>query len=249
MKLGIICGHDLEEFTNNSEELTIETIYGNVNVFCKIIDDIEIFFINRHGKNKNIPPHKINYLANIQAMESCNIKNIISIFTVGSLKKNILIGDLVIPDDFIDFTKSRNSTFFENNRIHTDMNNPFCNYLRKLLIESCDIEKNNVHENGIYLTTEGPRLETPAEIKLFSNFTDIVGMTLVPEIVLAREKNICYAAICLVCNMAAGLQAELKTDEISKIFIEKKSLLSKIINKSIINIENKKKCKCYEKND
>ncbi len=239
MRLGIICGHNLEEITNNSEELNIETIYGNVKVFCKKIDGVDIFFINRHGKNKNIPPHKINYHANIEAFESCKIKYIISIFTVGSLKKNIGIGDFVIPDDFIDFTKSRCLSFFENNRIHMDMSKPFCDLLRKLLIKSCCIiEKNNVHEKGTYLVTEGPRLETPAEIKLFSNYTDIVGMTLIPEIALAKEKNICYAAICLVCNMAAGLQTELKTDDISKIFIEKKSLLFKIIKNSIIDIKN-----------
>jgi 5'-methylthioadenosine phosphorylase len=245
MKLGILCGHDINELINNSEEIIIETIYGNVKIFFKKIEGNEFFFINRHGENKNIPPHNINYRANIQALKLCNIKNIISIFAVGSLKKNIEIGDFVIPDDFIDFTKNRCLTYFEDNRIHLDMNYPFCPSIRKYLIENCIInEENKIHKRGIYLATEGPRLETPAEIKLFSNYADIVGMTLVPEIVLAREKNICYASICVICNMAAGLQSELTTEEISRIFIDKKPLLFKSIKQVIKKFENKKFCKC-----
>jgi 5'-methylthioadenosine phosphorylase len=164
------------------------------------------------------------------------------------MKKTILTGDFVIPNDFIDFTKSRCLTYFENDRVHINMNNPFCPSLRKLLIESCKIvDDKKIHNRGVYLTTEGPRLETSSEINLFSNYADIVGMTLVPEIILAREQSMCYAALCVVSNMAAGLQNELKTDEISKTFIDKKPVIIKLIKKSIKNMENKKKCKCNKK--
>ncbi len=248
MKIGLICGQEINELINDSEEIIVETNYGNTLINFKKLENNDVFFINRHGENKKIPPHNINYRANIQALKSCNIENIISIFTVGSMKKTILTGDFVIPNDFIDFTKSRCLTYFENDRVHIDMNNPFCPSLRKLLIESCKIvDDKKIHNRGVYLTTEGPRLETSSEINLFSNYADIVGMTLVPEIILAREQNICYAALCVICNMAAGLQNELKTDEISKTFIDKKPVIIKVIKKLIKNIENKKKCKCNKK--
>ena len=248
MKIGLICGQEINELINDSEEIIVETNYGNTLINFKKLENNDVFFINRHGENKKIPPHNINYRANIQALKSCNIENIISIFTVGSMKKTILTGDFVIPNDFIDFTKSRCLTYFENDRVHIDMNNPFCPSLRKLLIESCKIvDDKKIHNRGVYLTTEGPRLETSSEINLFSNYADIVGMTLVPEIILAREQNMCYAALCVVSNMAAGLQNELKTDEISKTFIDKKPVIIKLIKKSIKNMENKKKCKCNKK--
>ncbi|MCK5300966.1 MAG: MTAP family purine nucleoside phosphorylase [Thermoplasmatales archaeon] len=248
MKIGLICGQEINELINDSEEIIVETNYGNTLINFKKLENNDVFFINRHGENKKIPPHNINYRANIQALKSCNIENIISIFTVGSMKKTILTGDFVIPNDFIDFTKSRCLTYFENDRVHIDMNNPFCPSLRKLLIESCKIvDDKKIHNRGVYLTTEGPRLETSSEINLFSNYADIVGMTLVPEIILAREQNMCYAALCVVCNMAAGLQNELKTDEISKTFIDKKPVIINLIKKSINNMENKKKCKCNKK--
>ena len=248
MKIGLICGQEINELINDSEEIIVETNYGNTLINFKKLENNDVFFINRHGENKKIPPHNINYRANIQALKSCNIENIISIFTVGSMKKTILTGDFVIPNDFIDFTKSRCLTYFENDRVHIDMDNPFCPSLRKLLIESCKIvDDKKIHNRGVYLTTEGPRLETSSEINLFSNYADIVGMTLVPEIILAREQNMCYAALCVVCNMAAGLQNELKTDEISKTFIDKKPVIINLIKKSINNMENKKKCKCNKK--
>jgi 5'-methylthioadenosine phosphorylase len=161
------------------------------------------------------------------------------------MKKSIRTGDFLIPDDFIDFTKSRILTFYKNDRIHMDMSYPFCQSLRKLLINSSKIADNiKIHDKGVYLTTEGPRLETVSEINFFSNYADVVGMTLVPEITLAREQGLCYASICVICNMAAGLQKNLNTDEISKIFIERKPLIFEIIKNLIKDIENKKMCEC-----
>jgi 5'-methylthioadenosine phosphorylase len=161
------------------------------------------------------------------------------------MNKNIQPGDFVIPHDFIDFTKTRELTFFDNKRVHVDLTNPFCSSLRKSLIKSCKkVRGANNFEKGVYLTTEGPRLETAAEIDFFSNFADIVGMTLVPEVVLAREKGICYASLCLVCNMAAGLQEKLTADEISKIYKQKERIISDILQMTIMSIDKKRDCNC-----
>ena len=161
------------------------------------------------------------------------------------MKKSIKTGDLLIPDDFIDFTKSRKQTFFNDKRVHVDMTNPYCPSLRDSLINnSKKIPGINIHEKGIYLTTEGPRLETVSEVAYFSKFADIVGMTGTPEVVLAREMGICYASLCLVCNMAAGLQKKLDADEITSVYSEKKAIISKILVNTIDTINNNINCNC-----
>ena len=248
MKIGIISGHRISSLIKNSDKMMVETAFGKTLIELSKLGEHEIFFVNRHGEKSNSPPHKVNYRANVQAFAASNVENILSVGTVGSMNKAMQPGDLVIPHDFVDFTKSRPLTFFEDSRIHVDMTDPFCPYLRRLFINSCKkIDGIVFHEKGVYLTTEGPRLETTSEVKLFLNFTDIVGMTLVPEIVLAREKGICYASLCVVCNMATGLQNKLTTDEISEIYNEKDPFVLEALQSTIESIGNKKDCSC--KND
>jgi len=248
MQIGIISGHKIPDLIKDSEKIMVETPFGDILVEAFELGEHEIFFINRHGEKSNLPPHKVNYLANIQAFASSHVECILSIGTVGSMKKNIQPGYFVVPHDFIDFTKSRQQTFFDNKRVHIDMSKPFCPSLRESLIKNCKKTKGvNIHEKGVYLATEGPRLETASEIKFFSNFADIVGMTAVPEIVLAREKGICYASICVVCNMATGIQNKVTADEISLIYKEKESVISEILHLTIDSIDEKRNCNC--KND
>ena len=245
MKIGVISGHRISDLEKNFEKIPIETLFGDTYVEVSKLGKDEIFYINRHGETSNIPPHKVNYLANIQAFDSCHVECIFSICTVGSMKNNIRPNDLVIPHDFIDFTRSRNQTFFDDKRVHVDMLNPFCPSLRNTLINSCKKMKDiNFHEKSIYLTTEGPRLETISEIKFYSNFTDVVGMTLASEVVLAREKSICYVSLCVVCNMAAGLQDRLNADEITLIYKKREPIVSKILLMSIADIDVKRNCNC-----
>jgi len=248
MKIGIISGHEIQNLIQNEETIKIETSYGDVTVQTAGLRNNEIFFINRHGENSNIPPHKINYLANIQALASCHVDCIFAIGSVGSLKKNIKPGDFVIPHDFIDFTKSRRYTFFDDKRVHVDMTDPYCSYLRNIMmniVKKTDSAK--IFDKGVYLATEGPRLETAAEIGFFSKFADVVGMTGVPEVVLARERGICYVSLCVVCNMAAGLQSELTANEISALYKEKEPVISKILKSTIESLEDKRRnCNCKD---
>jgi len=246
MKIGIISGHKIPDILKNPEKITVETSYGNIIVEISKLGKNDIFFINRHGPESNLPPHKVNYLGNLQAFASSNVECILSVSTVGSIKNNIRPGDFVIPHDFIDFTKSRPQTFYNDKRVHVDMTNPYCPSLREILANSGKQIKNiKIHERGVYLATEGPRLETSSEIQFFSKYADIVGMTGVPEVVLARERRMCYAAICVVCNMAAGLQKKLTADEISKLYKEKQSVISKVLKTTIEALQDKRKpCSC-----
>ena len=246
MKIGMISGHKIPSLLKNPERIMVGTPYGDIPVEISKLGKHEIFFINRHGPDSSLPPHKVNYLGNIQAFASSHVGCILSISTAGSINKSIHAGDFVIPHDFIDFTKSRLQTFYNDKRVHVDMTDPYCPSLRDELVKSCKQIKNiRSHERGVYLSTEGPRLETVSEIQFFSKYADVVGMTGVPEVVLAREKRICYATLCVVCNMAAGLQKRLTTDEISKLYKRKQPLISKILRMAVESMQDKQKeCHC-----
>jgi 5'-methylthioinosine phosphorylase len=235
----------MPDLMKTPEKITIDTPYGHIMVHASKLGDHALYFIRRHGEESNLPPHKVNHLGNIQAFASCHVGSIFSVGTVGSMKKKIRPGDLVIPHDFVDATKSRPQTFFDDRRVHVDMTEPFCSSLRDALISACEKTKEiTVHRNGVYLVTEGPRLETAAEIKLYSMVADVVGMTLVPEVVLAREKGVCFVSLCLVCNMAAGLQDRLTAEEIASVYKKKEPMLSRIVRSAITSLDEHQSCQC-----
>jgi len=245
MKIGVLCGHLMSDVMKKPERIRVDTPYGDIIMYVSTLGNHELFFIQRHGEQANLPPHRINYRGNIQALASSHVSCVFSVGTVGSMKSTIQPGNLVIPHDFFDVTKSRPLTFFENQRVHVDMTEPFCSSLRDLLFKSCKkVNDIMVHEKGVYLVTEGPRLETAAEIKLYSMVADIVGMTMVPEVVLAREKGMCLASVCLVCNMAAGLQKRLSADEIASVYKKKETVISKVLQQAIQSIDEKQPCDC-----
>lgn len=244
MNVGILCGHLLPDLIKLGETICVETPYGPIPVTVSSLGGHEVFFIQRHGEGPGLPPHKVNYRGNIQALASSHVSCIISISTVGSMKKQIQPGDLVIPHDFLDITKSRPTTFYDDTRVHVDMTEPFCPDLRSSLLDACKATRTKYHDRGVYLVTEGPRLETAAEINFFSGGADIVGMTLVPEVVLAREKGICFAALCLVCNMAAGLQRRLPADDIARVYTKQEPTLAQVLRRTIESLDKHRSCHC-----
>lgn len=238
MKIGIIGGTGFYEM--EGQEIEIDTPYGKIPAYYFERHGREIFFMPRHGK-KHKPAHAVNYHGNIEAMHKIGIEAIVATSTVGSMRKEIKIGSFFIPYDFIDFTK-RKSTFYDDVAIHIDMSMPFCPVIRKILFESA--LKIGIAREGVYAVTEGPRLETKAEINMLKNFAHVVGMTLSPEAILAREKGICYASLCLVSNYASGMQEKMPAKEIKKIYEEKKRDVIKIIEEVILKIPEKRKCEC-----
>jgi 5'-methylthioadenosine phosphorylase len=245
MNIGVLCGQELPHLMKNPEQLRVDTPYGAVVVHASKLAKHTLYFLRRHGEQSNLPPHRVNHLGNIQALASCHVTSIFSVGTVGSMKEAIRPGDLVIPHDFIDATKARPLTFFDDRRVHVDMTEPFCTVLRDAVIGACEETKEiSFHRTGVYLVTEGPRLETAAEIKWYSTIADVVGMTLVPEVVLAREKGICFVSLCLVCNMAAGLQERLSIDEIASVYKKKEPVLSRILRSAILSVDESLPCGC-----
>ncbi len=249
VKVGIIGGsgvYEIKELHQKREE-KIETPYGEVFVSNAKWNGKDIVFLPRHGKNHKVAPHKINYRGNIYALKYCGVERILSTSASGSLNQRMKPGELVFIDQFIDFTKNRPSTFFDNDEIfHVDMSEPYCSELHNLLVSTANKLDLKFHAKGTYLCTEGPRFETSAEIRAFGIMgADIVGMTNVPEVVLAREAEICYASVVVVTNMAAGVKQDMLTSgEVSQKMQEMSQKVTELILDVIEEIPARKDCAC-----
>lgn len=243
--IGIIGGTGVYEIVtlgNEIEKRVLKTPYGNspeISLFK--LHDKNIAFMPRHAKEHSYPPHMINYQANIYAMKKLGVERILATNAVGSLERSVTPGDFIIPHDFIDFTKLRNGSFYDDKTVHIDVTEPYCNELRRTIKSSGD-----VIDGGVYVCTEGPRFETPAEIQMFHMLGGtIVGMTGIPEAVLARELEMCYASICTVSNYAASISPNnLTIDEVFEIMERKKHQLVKLMDTTISKISEERSCYC-----
>ena len=208
MGLGIIGGSGFGVFAQGARQRDVATPYGTATVFAWSRGERDVFFCPRHGTEHSQPPHRINYRANIWALWQLGVKRIIATATVGALHRNGgAVGDIVLVDQFLDFTAGRSQTFFEGPEVtHVDLTEPYCPYLRRLLARTLTNLDLKIRYGGCYVCTEGPRYESSAEVRALARLGgDVVGMTGVPEVVLAREAGICYATAALVTNWGAGI--------------------------------------------
>jgi len=202
MKVGIIGGSGLDDpkFLENWEEKEVETRYGmpSSKITCGKLAGVDVCILARHGKKHEIPPSQVNYRANIAALKMLGCTYILASSAVGSLKEEIKPGDIVFPDQFVDFTKSRKNTFYDKNEVkHLPCSEPFSQILRKILIEKASELGLRHHSKATLVVIEGPRFSTRAESFMFKSFADIIGMTAVPECNLAKEADIEYATIAM----------------------------------------------------
>ena len=239
-KLAIIGGTGLTSFDDLSinEEKVIDTPYGEPSAAMQFgeLAGHEVVFLARHGKNHNIPPHKINYRANIWALKSIGVTDIIAIAAVGGINKSIPPEKIIIPEQIIDYTYGRKHTYFENDLAqvtHIDLTYPYHSVLRKKLLETAKNLKIDVFNGGVYGVTQGPRLETAAEIvRMQHDGCDMVGMTGMPEAALAKELQLNYVCCAVCVNWAAGLtDSEISMEEI-KTVIQNSMISIKLILKS-----------------
>jgi len=235
-------------------EFTIETKYGNAYILKGLYKKIPVAFLTRHGKDHHIPPHRINHRANIAALKELGVTRVLAGTAVGSLRERLISGTLVIIDQFIDFTKGENHTFYDGEDskvVHTDFSEPYCPQLRKYLADVMTVKEIPFVNGGTYITTDGPRYETPAEIKAFSCWgADVVGMTNAPEAILAREAGLCYANLSLVTNYAAGISAHpLTHQEVVEMMSKKISLIREIFLETLLALPAERDCLCSVKED
>jgi 5'-methylthioadenosine phosphorylase len=186
------------------DELDIDTPWGKPSapLLLASYHGQEIVFLPRHGAGHGIPPHKINYRANIYAMKQAGVSRIISVSAVGSLRENIAPGDFVLVDQFVDRTINREKTFFDGPIVaHVSMADPICSCLQKSLIRASKQAAITTHEGGTYLVMQGPQFSTRAESMLYRSWNmDVIGMTNMPEAKLAREAEICYASVAMITD-------------------------------------------------
>lgn len=229
VKIGIIGGSGLDnpDILKNVSDKQITTIYGDPTSPLKSgkIYDCEVILIARHGREHTIPPTQVNYRANIQALKNEGCTHILATTACGSLREEIGRGDFVILDQFIDFTRLRKISFFEEfppgDAKHTAMAYPFSEDLRAILIESAKELNLKFHETGTVVTIEGPRFSTRAESEMFRMWgADVINMSIAPEAILANEAGIPYAAVAMSTDYDCWKEDEAPVtwDEILEIF-------------------------------
>jgi len=213
----VIGGSGFESIMKTESTVNVWTPYGSVILYTGKLEGVSIAFLPRHGVRHEYPPHKVNYRANIYSFYKLGVERIVGLNAVGGIGRYMQPGDIVIPHDYVDFTKSRRYTFYDGPKVvHIDVSQPYCPELRESIVRAAlEVCPERLWDRGVYVATEGARYETPAEIAMFASLGfDVVGMTGCPEAALARELGICYASICLVTNRAAGLQDRLTTKEV-----------------------------------
>ena len=248
MKMGIIGGSGLDnpDLIKDYKEVEVETPYGKPSskIITGKINNLDVCFLSRHGKNHEIPPTQVNYRANISAFAKLGVTHIIATTACGSLKQEIKRGDFVVLDQFIDFTCHRKITFFEEfleGAKHTPMPDPFSEELRNQLINSAIELEIPYHKTGTVITIEGPRFSTRAESKMFKLWgADVINMSIAPEAILANEAGIKYCAIAMATDYDSWKENEedVSWEQILKTFNQNSKKVKQLILTTIQNIAN-----------
>jgi 5'-methylthioadenosine phosphorylase len=249
-EIGIIGGTGFydPQFLRNIKEKKMDTPYGPPSDAVTIgeLGGKEVAFIPRHARKHTIRPSDVNYRANMHALKQLGVQWILSPSTVGSLREEFKPGDLVFVDQFIDRTTRREESFYESPKVcHISVAEPTCPELRKLLAKTAGEMNINCHKSGTYVCIEGPRFSTKAESRLFRSWgADVVGMTLVPECVLAREAEICYASISTVTDYDCWKDHPVTAGEVSRIMRENIEKVKKLIKETVRIIPEHRVCEC-----
>jgi len=249
-EIGIIGGTGFSDpkFLTNAKEKKIDTPYGSPSDTVTIgeLCGRKVAFIPRHSRKHTIRPTDVNYRANIHALKQLGVQWILSPSTVGSLRKEYRPGDLVFVDQFIDRTTRREESFYESPKVcHISIAEPTCPELRKLLSKTAAKMHIDYHKSGTYVCIEGPRFSTKAESRLFRSWgADVIGMTLVPECVLAREAEICYASISTVTDYDCWKDQPVTAGEVGKTMKKSIEKIKKLIRETVCVIPQQRICEC-----
>ena len=238
--LAIIAGtgfYDLDALENPTQE-TVDTVWGQARVTKGEWHGIPVVFLTRHGAGHSVPPHLVNYRANIRALADLGVRDVVAVNVTGSIDPTLQPGDLLCLDDFVDFTKQRPVTFFDGSTpegvVHTDVMTPYHPASRREILDAAATSGHTIRDGGVYACFEGPRFETRAEIRLAALAgADVAGMTGVPEVTLAVEAGLRYAAISLVVNPASGVgdaDEPITMDEINAVLAASSATVLEILD-------------------
>ena len=250
--IGIIGGsglYDIEGLRKVTER-SVKTPFGapSDKVVVGELDGIRIAFLSRHGRGHRVNPSEINYRANIYALKSLGVSRVISVSAVGSMKESIKPGDVVLPDQFIDLTKRRVSTFFEGGIVaHVAFGDPVCALLGAALLDAARTVGATVHQGGIYLCIEGPQFSTKGESRLYRQWgASVIGMTNLPEAKLAREAELCYATVALATDYDCWHETEkaVTVEAILTTLRQNVTLAKRLLRTAMRAVADVKVCSC-----
>ncbi len=249
-EIGIIGGTGLYDpkLLKNVEEVKVKTPYGppSDSITLGELNGRQVAFLPRHGKRHTIRPTGVNYRANIFAMKKLGVTRILAPSAVGSLKEGYRPGDIVFVDQFIDRTTRREQSFYTEDKVcHISVAEPMCPAIRRTLTEVAKKTGIATHNKGTYVCIEGPRFSTKAESKLFQSWgADVIGMTLVPECVLAREAEICYATIATVTDYDVWKDHPVSVEEVVKTMKDNVEKVKLIIAEVVAKVPKERSCEC-----
>jgi 5'-methylthioadenosine phosphorylase len=250
--MGVIGGSGLYEMEglDQVETLSLTTPFGapSDSFIVGRLEGVKVAFLPRHGKGHRISPSSLNFRANIYGMKMLGVQSIIAVSAVGSMKESIHPGNMVIPDQFIDRTTGRISTFFNDGIVgHVSFADPVCPVLSQILFESGKEVGATVHKGGTYICIEGPQFSTRAESKLYRSWgVDIIGMTNIPEAKLAREAEICYATIAFATDYDCWHETagDVSIGDVLRILAESTKIAKSAIRLAVKQIPEKRECVC-----
>lgn len=243
-------GIDVSDLLTDPRRRRVTTRYGEARSVVGRLAGRPVAFLPRHGPGHRVPPHRINYRANVAALVELGARRVVATAAVGSLDPDLAPGTLVLVDQFLDFTRGRASTFHDGGQdgvVHVDVSDPYCPEIRQAAREVAGPAGLPVRDGGTYVCTEGPRFETAAEIRAFRTLGgDVVGMTGVPEVVLARELGLCYATLAVVTNLAAGLRpGRLSHEEVLGAQADRAERLAALLAAVVGDLPAARGCECH----
>lgn len=252
-EIGVLGGSGFYSLMRKAKEIKVETPYGSPSGKLSLgeIFGKKVAFLPRHSKTHDLPPHKIPYRANIYALKSLGVRRIVTVTAAGSLQSNIKPGDFVVLDQFVDRTRGREDTFFHGPvTTHISAAYPYCPQLSRLAVKCGKSLGIKIHPRGTVVVIQGPRFSTRAESEWFTKMDWlVVNMTQYPEVILAREAELCYTAIALITDYDVGIVSQKKVkpvsvEEFSKVFKENNEKALKLIYKMIEKMPKRRTCQC-----
>ena len=248
-RIGVIGGSGIAEFFGGAKTTLhrVGTPYGAPSAPIEEgrVGERTVLFLPRHGAGHTIPPHRVNYRANIDALCSLGAEAILTVSSVGSLTEELPPGSFVLPAQFIDFTRQRPTTFFDGGKVfHVSMADPFCPDLLRLATESGGATGHPFATGRTYLCVEGPRFSTRAESRYFRTLADVIGMTLVPEVTLARERGRCYACLAMVTDFDVWADKPVEAREVVETMHRNVGGMREVLSDLLRRLDAPVTCRC-----
>ena len=250
MSIALVGGTGIDEMAGLSGHAMtrVATLFGEAEVTQSELGGRPVTFIPRHGAAHSCPPSAINYRAQMAALKTLGVTRIIAVCAVGSLHESLSVGAFAVLGDFIDLTRRRDTTFFDSPDgpvVHTDFSEPYCPEVSEAIVKACGDAGINYAASAVYVGVDGPRYESPAEVKLYSSWGgQVIGMTGLPEAVLAREAGICYGSLAVVTNVAVGCPTPVSHDDVRATMRDAGDRLRDVIARAVELIPDKRRCRC-----